>query len=107
MAKFKIPKFTSEAEESKWWLENRDKVAAALGKAAKGGHKNTASLPRLQAEGETKPAGPVPTTTIRLDPEDIALARQQAAELGLRYQTYLKMISHKALRRAEKKRKSA
>jgi transposase-like protein len=37
--------------------------------------------------------------TIRLDPEDIAIARVQAAERGLRYQTYLKMIIHEALRK--------
>ena len=107
MAKFKIPRFSSEAEEARWWMENRDKVTAMLGKAEKGGRHKAGSISRLQAEGESKPAGPVPTTTIRLDPDDIALARRQAAELGLRYQTYLKMIIHKALRRAEKKRRSA
>lgn len=40
------------------------------------------------------------------DPEDIAKARVQAAERGLRYQTYLKMIIHEALRDAEKKKNS-
>jgi hypothetical protein len=50
---------------------------------------------------------PIPTTTIRLDPEDIAKARVQAAERGLRYQTYLKMIIHEALRNAEASRKTA
>ena len=50
---------------------------------------------------------PTPTTTIRLDPDDIAKARVQAAERGLRYQTYLKMIIHEALRDAEQKRKAS
>jgi len=36
-----------------------------------------------------------------LDPEDIAKARVQAAKRGLRYQTYLKMIIHEALLKAE------
>jgi predicted DNA binding CopG/RHH family protein len=44
----------------------------------------------------------LPSTTIRLDPVDIAEARVQAAERGLRYQTYLKMIIHEALRAAAK-----
>jgi hypothetical protein len=45
--------------------------------------------------------GSTPTTTIRLDPEDIARARAQAADRGLRYQTCLKMLIHQALGRAE------
>jgi predicted DNA binding CopG/RHH family protein len=48
----------------------------------------------------------LPSTTIRLDPEDIAKARVQAAEHGLRYQTYLKMIIHEALRNSEAGRNS-
>jgi predicted DNA binding CopG/RHH family protein len=49
----------------------------------------------------------LPSTTIRLDHGDIAKAREQAAERGLRYQTYLKMIIHEALSKEERKRKSA
>jgi predicted DNA binding CopG/RHH family protein len=43
----------------------------------------------------------IPTTTIRLDPEDISLARVQAEKRGLKYQTYLKMLIHEALVKAE------
>jgi predicted DNA binding CopG/RHH family protein len=35
--------------------------------------------------------------TIRLDNSEIALAKQQAKEKGLRYQTYVKMLLHQAL----------
>ena len=35
--------------------------------------------------------------TIRLYNSEIALARQQAKEKGLRYQTYMKMLLHQAL----------
>jgi len=41
--------------------------------------------------------GALPTTTIRLDPADIELARQQAEKKGMKYQTYLKMVLHEAL----------
>ena len=41
--------------------------------------------------------GQTPTITIRLDPTDVELARIQAEERGLRYQTYLKMVLHQAL----------
>jgi predicted DNA binding CopG/RHH family protein len=58
---------------------------------------SAATLARESATGIT------PTTTIRLDPEDISRARTLAAKRGLRYQTYLKMLLHEALREEEKK----
>ena len=45
----------------------------------------------------TRRKGQTPTITIRLDPTDVELARAQAEERGLRYQTYLKMVLHQAL----------
>jgi predicted DNA binding CopG/RHH family protein len=39
--------------------------------------------------------------TIRLDEDDLSLARRQAERKGLRYQTYLKMLIHEALGREE------
>lgn len=106
MASLKVPEFATEAEEAKWWFDNRDKVGEEFEKAAKEGRLKTGGVARLLAERGIKPAQPLPTTTIRLDPEDIAKAREQAAERGLRYQTYLKMIIHEALRNAESPRKS-
>jgi hypothetical protein len=109
MSDLKFPKFANEAEEAKWWFENDGKVAAEFEKAAKEGRLNRGGVRRLFAErGIPFPEPqPIPTTTIRLDPDDIAKARVQAAERGLRYQTYLKMIIHEALRDAESSRKSA
>ena len=108
----KIPKFATEAEEAKWWFENQDLVFNEFQKAAKEGRLGRGGVRRLLAEkgipvpDPKKAPSPTPTTTIRLDPEDIAKARVQAAERGLRYQTYLKMIIHEALRDAEQKRNS-
>ncbi|HEY9126227.1 MAG TPA: hypothetical protein VIM62_03830 [Acidobacteriaceae bacterium] len=98
-----IPKFETEAEEAQWWYDNRDKVSAAFHKAAKEGRLKRGGVRRLFSErGVTlPPPQPIPTTTIRLDPEDISKAREQAAKRGLRYQTYLKMIIHEALLKAE------
>jgi hypothetical protein len=105
----KIPKFATEAEEAKWWFENENLISEEFQKAAREGRLKSGGVRRLFAEKgipfpESK-ATPTPTTTIRLDPEDIAKARVQAAERGLRYQTYLKMIIHEALL-AEENRKS-
>jgi hypothetical protein len=40
-----------------------------------------------------------PSTSIRLDLEDIELAKKIAKDKGLKYQTYLKMIIHEELRK--------
>ena len=109
MSDLKYPKFANEAEEAKWWFENDGKVAAEFEKAAKEGRLKRGGVRRLFAErGIPFPEPqPIPTTTIRLDPDDIAKARVQAADRGLRYQTYLKMIIHEALRNAESASRSA
>lgn len=105
----KIPKFENEAEEAKWWYDNREKLSEEFHKAAKEGRLRRGGVQRLLAERGIafQGSGPTPTTTIRLDPDDVAKARVQAAERGLRYQTYLKMIIHEALRKAEEEKKSA
>jgi len=105
----KIPKFATEAEEAKWWYENEELIAHEFEKAAIEGRLGRGGVRRLFAEKGIpfKEPKPTPTTTIRLDPDDIAKARVQAAERGLRYQTYLKMIIHEALRKAEDERNSA
>ena len=87
--------FTSEAEEAAWWESNEDALADEFEKATAEGRVGIGTVAKRAA---------LPTTTIRLDPDDIARAREQAAERGLRYQTYLKMIIHEALRDAESKR---
>lgn len=109
MSDFKLPKFANEDEEAKWWYENRELISDEFQKAAKEGRLKTGGIRRLFAEKGILFKEPklTPTTTIRLDPDDIALARKQAETRGLRYQTYLKMIIHEALRRAEEENKSA
>ena len=109
MSHLKIPKLATEAEEAKWWFEHEDLIFKEFQKAAKEGRLGRGGARRLFAERgipflePPKVTAPTPTTTIRLDPEDIAKARVQAAERGLRYQTYLKMIIHEALRKEEQK----
>jgi hypothetical protein len=108
MTRLKLPNFKSEAEEAKWWCDNRELLSDEFERAAKEGRLQRGGIRRLLDErGIALPQSkPLPSTTIRLDPEDIAKARVQAAERGLRYQTYLKMIIHEALRAAETNRQS-
>jgi len=83
--------FRSEAEEAAFWEENQDALANEFEKAAEAGTLGRGTVARR---------GNTPTTTIRLDPADIAKARAQAEQKGLRYQTYLKMLIREALNRA-------
>ena len=105
MTDMKVPKFATEAEEARWWFENDDAVSAEFQKAAKEGRLRRGGVARLLSERgiplpQAQPQA-LPSTTIRLDPEDIAKARVQATARGLRYQTYLKMIIHEALIKAD------
>jgi predicted DNA binding CopG/RHH family protein len=96
-AELKKKNFRNEAEEAQWWDQNQEALAGEFVKAAAAGTLGTGTAGRK---------GSTPTTTIRLDPEDIAKARAQAEHHGLRYQTYLKMLIHQALHRAETPTKS-
>ncbi|MDR3774265.1 MAG: hypothetical protein P4L26_13000 [Terracidiphilus sp.] len=90
--------FASEAEEAAWWQSHEDELLEEFKKATAEGRVGIGTVAKRAA---------LPSTTIRLDPKDIAKARVQAAERGLRYQTYLKMIIHEALRAPETARKKS
>jgi len=93
LEELKSKTFANEAEEAAWWESHEDDLAAEFEKASAEGRLGIGTVAKRAA---------LPSTTIRLDPEDIAKARVQAAQRGLRYQTYLKMIIHEALRNAER-----
>jgi predicted DNA binding CopG/RHH family protein len=90
-----VPQFQNDEEEAQWWDANPDIVLNAFVEAA-----NTGTLGR----GSLAKRGQTPTTTIRLDPNDIELAKNQAEKRGLKYQTYLKMIIHQALQQEASQR---
>jgi predicted DNA binding CopG/RHH family protein len=98
LEELKTKTFASEAEEAAWWESHEDELADEFEKATAEGRVGIGTIAKRAA---------LPSTTIRLDPDDIAKARVQAAERGLRYQTYLKMIIHEALRKAEASHASA
>lgn len=98
LEELKTKTFASEAEEAAWWESHEDELADEFEKATAAGRIGIGTLARRTA---------LQSTTIRLDPGDIAKARVQAEKRGLRYQTYLKMIIHEALRDAESEAKPA
>src|SRR4030088_700886 len=95
MAHLKTPEFKSEEEEASWGDNNPDFTLKQFETAAKDGTLGRGTLVRR---------GQTPTTTIRLDPVDIELAKSQAEQRGLKYQTYLKSLIHQALRQDDPKK---
>ena len=90
----------SEAEEAAWWKSNEDEHSKSSKRRLP--RVELAIWPGCQARIVL---GLPPTNPPR--PRRHRQGAVQAAERGLRYQTYLKMIVHEALRNAESARKSA
>jgi hypothetical protein len=98
MEKRILPEFKSEAEEAKWWFDHQDELDKDFAEAAAEGRLGRGTAAR---RGGIPATTPDTATTIPLDPEDVALAREQASQRGLKYQTYLKMLLHEALLKAK------
>ena len=92
-AKLELPTFATEREEADWYPAHPEFVEALFEQAQTEG--------RLGNGRVAKRLGLTASTTIRLSQEDLAKARAQAEKKGLRYQTYLKMLLHEALVKAD------
>ena len=94
------PRFNSESEEAEWWDSHPEYILQQFERAkAEGRLGHGTAMKRLAERQAAK------STTIRLDPTDLSLAKIQAERKGLRYQTYLKMLIHEALNQEELIRK--
>ena len=94
--------FKTEAQEAEWWAKHQNLIADRFEQAKAAGKLGQGTVARLARERARK-AGPSPTITIRLAEDDLTRAKTFAAEKGLRYQTYLKMLLHQALNSEEKR----
>ena len=95
-------RFGSEAQEAEWWAKNQELIAERFEQAKARGKLSRGTVARLARERASQ-AGASPTITIRLPEADLARARTLAAEKGLRYQTYIKMLLHQALNTEERR----
>ena len=91
-----IPAFKSEAEEAEWWYKSRARLDKDLADAAKKGKVKRLDQATLKARLAASKSRVV---SIRLPENDIELARRQATQKGLPYQTYIKSLLHEALER--------
>jgi predicted DNA binding CopG/RHH family protein len=90
----KLPKFTSEDEEAKWWAsaEGREFVKQQSSAGIPGKQKGSPLVANLSQTSSVQIA-------LRLPAPDLAKAREIADRKGIGYQTLLKMILHEGLRR--------
>ena len=99
MHRQRVPKFASEVEEAKWWDKNRRMVERDLVAAMRDGKTERGTARRLVQEARASK-----NITIRMAEADLALARKQAEEKGLPYQTYIKSLLHEALAKRQRTR---
>jgi len=97
----KVPAFATEAEEAKWWDDHSEMVEDNLIQAIKDGTAQRGTARRLVREARASR-----NITIRMAEADLDLARKQAEEKGLPYQTYIKSVLHEALTKRERRKAS-
>jgi len=99
-----VPAFATEADEAEWWYKNRNVHGKQLLAAVKSGEAQLLTKKKLleRIAASRKTASPV--VALRIPAADLALARKQAEEKGLPYQTYIKSLLHESLAAHEKRR---
>jgi predicted DNA binding CopG/RHH family protein len=99
-----VPAFASESEEAKWWYKNRNVHGKQLLAAAKRGEAQVMTKEKLLERIAASKKRASPVVALRIPEADLALARKQAEQKGLPYQTYIKSLLHETLAEREKRR---
>jgi len=101
-AKRIIPAFTSEAEEAEWWHTHRKTHDKLFDAALKRGEVQVLTPAKLRQQIQDSKAK-TQVISLRIPGADLELARVQAAQKGLPYQTYIKSLLHETLVEREKR----
>ncbi len=99
-----MPAFATEAEEAKWWYKNRNVHGKQLLAAVKNGEAQLLTKDKLRERIAASKKTPAPVVALRIPAADLALARRQAEQKGLPYQTYIKSLLHETLTEREKRK---
>jgi len=99
-----VPWFATEEEEADWWYKNRKVHDKELLDAVRSGEAQILTREKLLARIEASKKKPAPVVALRIPAADLALARKQAEEKGLPYQTYIKSVLHETLAKREKRK---
>jgi predicted DNA binding CopG/RHH family protein len=98
-----MPVFATEAEEAQWWFDNRNKHGKQLVDAVKSGKAQVLTKETLRERIAVSKRTASPVVALRIPEADLALARKQAEQKGLPYQTYIKSLLHETLTEREKR----
>jgi predicted DNA binding CopG/RHH family protein len=99
-----IPAFATEAEEAEWWYKQRNIHGKQLLAAVKNGDAQMLTKEKLRERIAASRKTPAPAVSLRIPEADLALARKQAEQKGLPYQTYIKSLLHETLNEREKRK---
>jgi predicted DNA binding CopG/RHH family protein len=103
-AKRIVPAFATEAEEADWWYKNRHVHDKELLAAVRSGEAKILTREELLRRIEASKKKPAPVVALRIPEADLTLARKQAEQKGLPYQTYIKSLLHETLVAREKRK---
>jgi hypothetical protein len=99
-----IPVFATEAEEAEWWYQKRDLHGKQLLAAVKSGGAQVLTKEKLRTRIASSRKKASPVVALRIPEGDLTLARKQAEQKGLPYQTYIKSILHETLTARDKQK---
>jgi hypothetical protein len=105
MPKSKLAAASTEAQEARWFEQNQDRILRLFEQAAEEGAlriggKTIGITISKRTEALVKP--PTQKVMLRIPADDLQRARRLASRKGLGYQTYMKMLLHESLDRAER-----
>jgi predicted DNA binding CopG/RHH family protein len=110
MPKKKLSETKTEAEEASWFEDNQDRLLKLFEQAEKEGVLRVGGKSvgiTLSKKSETVQRPPSQKVMLRIPTGDLERARRQAADQGIGYQTYIKMLLRAGLDRGEKVRRRA
>ncbi len=96
-----VPKFATEAEEAQWWYKNRQVHDKIFHAAVESGEAQILTREKLLERIAKSKKRPSTVVALRIPEADLALARKQAEQKGLPYQTYIKSVLHESLMQRE------
>ena len=106
MPRKKLAETRTELEEARWFEENQDRLLRLFEKAENEGtlrigQKSIGITLSKRTESLVKPQSQ--KVMLRIPTDDLDRARQQAAQKGIGYQTYIKSLLHEGLEREERR----
>jgi predicted DNA binding CopG/RHH family protein len=105
MLKKKLEETQNEAEEARWFEDNQDRLLKLFEQAEKEGALRVGGKSvgiTLSKKAQTVQKPPSQKVMLRIPTGDVDRARRQAADKGIGYQTYIKMLLRAGLDRGEK-----